>query len=88
MHLDLHLSLPRDVTLAAAHDEAKALETAVINRFGGYASVVVHMDPCEDDDCEVCLQDPCEDRKDAWREDRPWTIKTLTRLHPGVDGKK
>ena len=85
VHLDLHLCLPRDMTLAAAHDEAKALEAEVIDSFGGYASVVIHMDPCEDDDCPECRQDPCEDRTSAYRKDRPWTASTLTRLHTGVD---
>ncbi|MFH1983483.1 MAG: cation diffusion facilitator family transporter [Pseudomonadota bacterium] len=87
VHLDLHLSLPRDVTLEAAHDEAKALEAALIGSFDGYASVVVHMDPCEDDDCGVCPRDPCEERTAANGEQPQWTSETLTRFHAGVDGK-
>jgi len=87
VHLDLHLSLPRNVTLDAAHDEARALEAAIVSSFGGYASVVIHMDPCEDDDCEVCPRDPCEEREDANGGQRQWTAETLTRLHAGVDGK-
>lgn len=88
VHLDLHLSLPRDVTLEAAHDEARALEAALIDSFGGYASVVIHMDPCEEDDCGVCPRDPCEERADANGGQLQWTAKSLTRLHAGVDGKK
>ena len=83
IHLDLHLTLPKDISLEAAHDEAEALESAVLKGFDGNASVVVHMDPCEDDDCVVCPRDPCDTREDAHSKDRPWTAETLTRFQHG-----
>lgn len=85
VHLDLHLSLARDISLEAAHDEAKALEAAIVDRFGGNASVVVHMDPCEDDDCNVCPRDPCDERREGYRQARPWTIESLTRFQHGYN---
>ncbi len=84
---DLHLSLPRELSLHEAHEEAKALETVVIEAFDGNASVVVHMDPCEDDDCWVCSREPCDIRGDARCQDRPWTVETLTRLQHAYEGE-
>ncbi len=78
VHIDLHLILPRDLSLEAAHQEAKALEHHIVSYFGGKASVLIHMDPCEDPDCRVCGQEFCELRKHAQEVDMPWNSKTLT----------
>ena len=77
-HVSLHLILPRDLNLEAAHDEAKQLERLVADFFEDEASIVIHMDPCLDQDCADCLRDPCTERARAGRDrPRPWTRQGL-----------
>jgi cation diffusion facilitator family transporter len=76
VHIDLHLVLPRDYLLDDAHRQAKAVEQLLINHFKGNAGVLVHMDPCEPEECPVCRQHACDQRHAAadgavnWDRDR------------------
>jgi cation diffusion facilitator family transporter len=56
VHIDLHLILLGDLSLDAAHAEARYLENIVIAGFEGNASVLVHMDPCIDPDCAALVR--------------------------------
>ena len=56
VHIDLHLILQGDLSLDAAHAEARYLENIVIAGFEGNASVLVHMDPCIDPDCATLVR--------------------------------
>jgi cation diffusion facilitator family transporter len=62
VHIDFHLVLPRDFSLARAHDEVEGLEQIIEADFQGRASVLIHMDPCEDPACPVCTRQPCRIR--------------------------
>ncbi len=74
-HIDLHLVLPGDLSMERGHEEAKALELLLINHFQGNASVLVHMDPCDDQQCPICGCKSCQhrtrklDQKDQWNRD-------------------
>ncbi|VTR64924.1 Cation diffusion facilitator family transporter [Desulfosarcina cetonica] len=78
VHIDLHLVLPRQDRLAEAHADAKALEKILIDAFDGNAGVLVHMDPCEPEECPVCQQALCKLRSRPGEDARPWDRKTLT----------
>ena len=60
VHIDLHLVLPRNYLLDDAHEQAKALEQLLIDHFEGNADILVHMDPCEPEECPVCRQHTCD----------------------------
>ena len=70
IHIDLHLVLPRDLSMENGHGQAKALELLLVDFFNGDASVLVHMDPCNEQQCPVCRQNACR-----WR-DRPLATRT------------
>jgi cation diffusion facilitator family transporter len=76
-YISLHLILPRDLILEAAHEEAKRLEDLLIAFFDNAASVVIHMDPCRDVNCVDCLRDPCHLRSAPGRVPAPWTRSLL-----------
>jgi cation diffusion facilitator family transporter len=65
IHIDLHLMLPEQMLLNKAHEEAKILETMLIDEFAGNAGVLVHMDPCNPSQCPICGQNACRHRKFA-----------------------
>ena len=77
IHIDLHLILPRNMTLEAAHAEAKELEALLVERFEGRASVLIHTDPCVDPDCPVCRQYSCAIRAKEFRAETLWHKETL-----------
>jgi cation diffusion facilitator family transporter len=56
VYIDLHLILPGDLALEAAHEEAGDLESMLVTGFEGNASVLVHMDPCIDPDCATIVR--------------------------------
>lgn len=78
IHIDLHLVLPRNYQLEEAHLEAKSVERLLIDHFGGNAGVLVHMDPCEDEECPVCRQYRCTLRSREPAADVSWNRHSLT----------
>jgi cation diffusion facilitator family transporter len=89
-HVDMHLVLPRDLDLEAAHGEAKKMETLIIDHFKGNASPLIHIDPCIQTDCPVCSMAACQKRTSDIKLAAPWTLETLT-AYKGVGsflGKK
>jgi cation diffusion facilitator family transporter len=88
IHIDLHLVLPRQYKLEEAHAEAKALEQLLIQYFEGNVGVLVHMDPCEADDCPVCRQYRCWLRSQPATDDASWDRKLLTQNKTARTGNK
>jgi cation diffusion facilitator family transporter len=82
-HIDLHLVLPKDMSLDQAHQEAKVMEAMIIEHFDGKASALIHLDPCIDRDCPVCFRHACEIREKAAQKAVSWTLETLT-THKGT----
>jgi cation diffusion facilitator family transporter len=80
VHIDLHLILPRDLSLEESHREAKDLEKMIVAQFSGRASVLIHTDPCVDPDCPICSNHLCKQRAKDMEERLPWDAKTLTSL--------
>ena len=78
IHVDLHLVLPQQFSLDEAHAEAKALEQLLIQFFEGNAEVLVHMDPCEAEDCRICQQYRCGLRSHGATDVGSWDRHSLT----------
>lgn len=83
-HIDMHLVLPRDCCLEAAHEEAKQVEALVIDHFGGRASALIHLDACIENDCPVCHSRMCRLRSEAADAKRQWRLDTVT-AHKGEE---
>ncbi|MEW6078948.1 MAG: cation diffusion facilitator family transporter [Thermodesulfobacteriota bacterium] len=79
INIDLHLILPADLTLETAHQEADEMEQLIIRRFDGRAVVIIHMDPCTDDDCPVCGKFLCEHRARSQEKSPTWPWQALVR---------
>jgi len=79
IHVDLHLVLPKELSMDHGHREAKTLELLLIRHFKGNASVLVHMDPCDENQCPVCRQNQCQWRSDRFVSGATWTKDHLIR---------
>jgi cation diffusion facilitator family transporter len=82
IHIDLHLILPRHMSLADAHTEADDLERIILEEVAGAASVLVHMDPCDGDYCPICGAKDCDHREHRFAREKQWPTEALT--SPGV----
>ncbi|MBI5249807.1 MAG: cation transporter [Desulfomonile tiedjei] len=78
VHVDFHLILPRELPLESAHGEVKSLEKAFDSHFGGMSDLLVHLDPCLDPECPICVIEPCDLRNDRMVHQRIWNRQTLT----------
>jgi cation diffusion facilitator family transporter len=58
--IDLHLVMPREATVQAAHDLSDELERAISDCLPN-SSITIHVEPC-DSTCNVCQVLDCQDR--------------------------
>jgi divalent metal cation (Fe/Co/Zn/Cd) transporter len=49
----MHLRVPREMTVAASHDIASAIEREVLAAVGE-GTATAHMEPCDDGQCPRC----------------------------------
>jgi cation diffusion facilitator family transporter len=87
VHIDLHLILPRDLSLDAAHGEGKELERMLADAFGGQASVLIHLDPCTSPTCPVCGRYGCDLRSHRGGEQPTWDWQRLTQPGPDLSSR-
>jgi cation diffusion facilitator family transporter len=78
IYLDLHLILPRDLSLEEAHTEATELQRLLASHLPGKADALVHVEPCIDSECPICGYDPCRRRSHAVVQPRQWHPESLT----------
>lgn len=52
-YVDMHLVVPRDLTISQVHDLCDRVEKEIEDRLP-YVQVLVHAEPCEDEDCAQC----------------------------------
>jgi divalent metal cation (Fe/Co/Zn/Cd) transporter len=78
VHVDFHLVVPRSFGLLEAHVEAERIERMILSTLSEVADVIVHVDPCEDPQCERCRRDHCQDRsKESNGATKPWLVNEV-----------
>jgi len=83
VHVDFHLVVPRSLGLLEAHQEAKQIETMMLDSLAEVVEIIVHVDPCEDPLCERCVQHLCKDRgKASSVTSRPWRVEEVVVKRP------
>ncbi len=85
IHIDFHLILPRSFSLEEAHWESKEIEKILSCHFEGDVSVLIHLDPCIEPDCPVCLRYLCAERAKPLEGQIGWTVETTTMKGWGGD---
>ena len=69
---DLHLILPRDLSLEAAHREMMEIEQMLRTHVPGMGEALVHAEPCIAPECPICSNEPCEIRIEPVAEECVW----------------
>lgn len=57
-YVDMHLVVPRDLTFTEVHELCDRIEKEIEARLP-HVHVLVHAEPCEDEDCELCRKNEC-----------------------------
>lgn len=78
-HFDLHLSVPRYLSVEQAHRIGDQLENTILEQVGGGGDVVVHLDPCEARQCGSCTLEDCPVRASPLREPFRFGVEAITR---------
>ena len=78
-HFDLHLSVPRYLSVEQAHRIGDKLESTILEQVGGGGDVVVHLDPCEARQCGSCTLEDCPVRASPLREPIRFGVEAITR---------
>ncbi|MGH7287758.1 MAG: cation transporter dimerization domain-containing protein, partial [Myxococcota bacterium] len=81
-HLDLHLVVPRYLTMEEAHRVGDALEREIAQACDGDADFVVHLDPCRSIFCAGCAMPACPVRAAPLEKPAPFTVARLTQPGP------
>jgi len=88
VHIDLHLVLPEDLLLSDAHHEARILETMLLDEFNGNAGILVHMDPCNRNQCPICSRTACNGRDADHQATLLWSRHHLVRPSSDIPSEK
>lgn len=78
LHLDCHLTIPWYFNIHQGHDEVKALEDLVRERFGESVELFVHTDGCLDFSCRICTKTDCVHRVQPFVRKVEWTIENVS----------
>ena len=58
-YVDMHLVVPRYLTIETVHEWCDRIENEIAARLS-HVHVLVHAEPCEDEDCGLCLRKECD----------------------------
>jgi cation diffusion facilitator family transporter len=78
-HIDLHVVVPRYLTIDEGHRAGDALERELLEVAGGRADVVVHVDPCRPLHCPRCRVADCPVRGAPFERGTAFDVPALTR---------
>lgn len=78
LHLDCHMTIPWYFNIHQGHDEVKALEDLVRERFGESVELFVHTDGCLDFSCKLCTKTDCVHRMHPFQQKVEWTIENVS----------
>lgn len=77
LHLDGHLTLPWYYNVKEAHEEIKALDHLIRQKFGNSIEMFVHVDNCETFSCAICSLKNCPERLQAHQQTIKWTLENV-----------
>lgn len=76
-HIDCHLTVPRYISVEAAHHEMDAIGAIMTEQFSADIEFSIHLDPCVASQCSLCQQAPCPVRAAPFVKTQPWTAENV-----------
>jgi len=74
LHLDIHMTIPRDMTVAEADAIVARFTAAIREKLGDSVDVTLMADPCVSDSCQFCTRDHCYLRMAPFTRCTVWNV--------------
>lgn len=78
IHVDFHLILPRELSLADAHREVSEIQCMLQTSVAGMGDALIHAEPCVGPECPACGHDPCLIREEETNRQPLWSREAVT----------
>jgi cation diffusion facilitator family transporter len=76
-HIDCHLTLPYYFNVKQGHDEMEKMVFLLNKHFNNQVEFFIHIDPCQDFQCAICLYQNCDKRKNPFTKQIIWTKENV-----------
>lgn len=85
LHLDCHLTAPYYFSINEGHNEVKALEEMIREKFGESVEMFVHLDGCLYSQCTLCFKHNCPVRRHEVTHRVEWNVSNASLNHKHID---
>ena len=85
LHIEMHLTLPFDMTIAEMEKENRLLHESVESMFEGAVDLMMMPEPCKEFSCIHCNKD-CKARRVEFKETIVWSVNLLAQGHQHAYG--
>ena len=87
LHVEMHLTLPFDMTIQEMETENSRLHEAIESKFEDYVDLIMMPEPCKEFSCMHCRRD-CADRRAEFIESIVWNMNLLAQEHQHAYGNR
>jgi len=85
LHIEMHVTLPFDMTIADMERENRRLNESVESMFGESVDLIMMPEPCKEFSCAHCKRD-CGVRRTGFIESISWNVNLLAQEHQHAYG--
>ena len=87
LHIEMHLTLPFDMTISDMERENSLLHESIESMFGDSVDVIMMPEPCKEFSCIHCKRD-CHVRRAEFIESINWNVDLLSQEHQHAFGNR
>ncbi len=85
LHIEMHVTLPFNMTISEVEQENQQLYEAVATKFGDSVDLIMMSEPCKEFSCVHCRRD-CYARRADFIEQLDWNVNLLSQEHQHAFG--
>ena len=77
IHIDCHVTLPWYYNVERGHNEIEKIEVLIMEKLPNNIESFIHVDPCIESSCSICLLKDCDVRKQAFQKNLAWSMENV-----------
>jgi len=78
MHIDMHVTMPWDMTVKEQYDEVCAIRSLIQKKYGESVELSISCDPCKKFSCPGCRRE-CNERRAEFVKLVEWNVENLSK---------
>lgn len=86
LHVEMHVTLPFDMTIEDVENEHQDIYKAVAKKFGDSVDLMMMPEPCKEFSCVHCERENCPARRAEFKEHMYWHVNLLAQEHQHAHG--